>query len=155
MHASSGSNTWSTQTDHCCVGQFQYRVFKTIWLGWFWTSVLLISSYWLAMMTGISHSHQLWLGNFDLYDWSFPSADLKSCPSMPGFNCCYCVCCSSLLCFLSFFLLPTYSFFIPPFFSFFFHLPRQLFLNYLLYHVNICFCRQVPIVNVTGFLVCR
>jgi hypothetical protein len=89
MHASSGSNTWSTQTDHCCVGQFQYRVFKTIWLGWFWTSVLLISSYWLAMMTGISHSHQLWLGNFDLYDWSFPSADLKSCPSMPAFNCCY------------------------------------------------------------------
>jgi hypothetical protein len=32
---------------------------------------------------------------------------------------------------------------------------QQLFLNYLLYHVNISFCRQVPFVNVIGFLVCR
>jgi hypothetical protein len=62
---------------------------------------------------------------------------------------------SSLFCFLSFSLLPSYSFFIPPFFSFFCHLAKQLFLNYLLYYANISFCRQVPFVNVTGFLVCR
>jgi hypothetical protein len=66
-----------------------------------------------------------------------------------------CFCCSSLLCLLSFFVLPTYSFFISPFFSFFFHLLRQPFPNYLLYHVNISFCRHVPILNVTGFLFCR
>jgi hypothetical protein len=80
-----------------------------------------------------------------------PSAGLKSCPSKPCLNYCH-----VLLLFISSllpFFLPSYSVFIPPFFSFFFHLAGQLFLNYLLYHVNISFFRQVPIVNVTGFLV--
>jgi hypothetical protein len=103
----------------------------------------------------MSHCHQLWPWTFDLHDCSFPSAGLKSCPPGLASIAVMCFCCSSLLSFLSFFLLPTYSFFIPAFFSFFFHLTGQLFLNYMLNHVNISFCRKVTFVNVTGFLVCK
>jgi hypothetical protein len=55
--------------------------------------------------------------------------------------------------FLSSFFLLILSSFLLSFHSSF--IWRELFLNYLLYHVSISFCRQVPIINTTGFLVCR
>jgi hypothetical protein len=50
------STTWDTPPAFfLCVEYFRARVSWTICLGWLWTLILLISTSWVARITGVSH----------------------------------------------------------------------------------------------------
>jgi uncharacterized membrane protein YcfT len=40
-----------------CGEFFRDRVLHTVCLGWLWTMILLISAFWVARITGMSHLH--------------------------------------------------------------------------------------------------
>jgi hypothetical protein len=50
-----GPTSWATPTALFCVGCFWDRVSWTIFLGWLWTAIHLISASWVARITGVSH----------------------------------------------------------------------------------------------------
>jgi hypothetical protein len=45
-----------------CEGFFKIGSHRTIYPGWFWTMILLISTSWVARITGVSHRHPAWDG---------------------------------------------------------------------------------------------
>jgi hypothetical protein len=47
--------TLSHSASPFCDRYFWDRVSQTICLGWLWTAILLISAYWVARITGVSH----------------------------------------------------------------------------------------------------
>jgi hypothetical protein len=51
----------------CCIGYFWDRGSRTIFLGWLWTVILLISASWVAGITDMSHCHWLSLTFNKLY----------------------------------------------------------------------------------------
>jgi hypothetical protein len=51
----SGSIPWATPPALFCEGLFWVRVPWTVYSGWLWTSILLISATWVIRITGMSH----------------------------------------------------------------------------------------------------
>jgi hypothetical protein len=66
---------WTTPPALFCVGIFQDRVLETIYVGWLWTAILLISASWVARITGVSCQHLAVILNFSIpwQSWTIES----------------------------------------------------------------------------------
>jgi hypothetical protein len=53
----SGPTPWFTPPALFCDGYFWDRALRTIYLVWLWTTILLISAFWVARITGVSLWH--------------------------------------------------------------------------------------------------
>jgi hypothetical protein len=52
-----GPSPWATLPALFCNGIFWHKVSRTIFPGWLWTVILLISASWVVGITGVSHRH--------------------------------------------------------------------------------------------------
>jgi hypothetical protein len=68
------SNTSAIPPDLFWVECFRDRVSETIYPGWLWTTILLISVSWVARVTGISHLTWRFTGWLNLCEFSFLSS---------------------------------------------------------------------------------
>jgi hypothetical protein len=70
----SGPTSWTTPPALFCEEIFQDRVSWTICPGWLWTAILLISGFWVARISGVSHRCPAAVLQFELRASHLPGA---------------------------------------------------------------------------------